>query len=89
VDQALFELPEHALGPSWAFLCACVARPQELLEGARVLVRLALELPENAMGLPGPFFVCVGLAEAIHRRPNGCAPREDFSPLGLGLVILL
>jgi hypothetical protein len=24
-----------------------------------VLVRLALELPENAMGLPGPFFVCV------------------------------
>jgi hypothetical protein len=59
VDQALFELPEHALGPSWAFLCACVARPQELLEGARVLVRLALELPENAMGLPGPFFVCV------------------------------
>jgi hypothetical protein len=52
-------------------------------------VRLALELPENAMGLPGPFFVCVWLAEAIHRRPNGCAPREDFSPLGLGLVILL
>ena len=37
--QALFELPEHALGPSWAFLCASVAPLGSL--------------PEDALGLRG------------------------------------
>ena len=39
VAQALFELPEHALGPSWAFLCASVAPLGSL--------------PEDALGLRG------------------------------------
>jgi hypothetical protein len=59
-----------------------VARLGSLPEGARVLVRLALEFPEIAMGVPGPSCVCV--AEVM-----GFAPWKEFSPLGLGLVILL
>jgi hypothetical protein len=41
VALAFFELPEHALGLSWAFPCAYVC------------VWLALDFPEGALGLHG------------------------------------